>query len=82
MRGYISMTGKINNIILELSYYESEITKELNLNDDLGIDSLRMVELVVSIEEEFNIVINDSDLELDKLISVEDIYNLVNKYIN
>lgn len=40
-----------------------DITKESDLVDDLGIDSLEKVEVVMAIEREFNVTITDEDLE-------------------
>ena len=39
------------------------------------------VELVLGLEDAFNIQFNDSDLEMENLRNVRDIVNLVNKYI-
>lgn len=71
----------VNGILAELSFYDGTIEKNMHLSDELGIDSLRIVELIVALEEKFNITINETDLEPDLLKTVEDVYLLVNKYI-
>lgn len=71
----------VNGILTELSFYDGTIEKNMRLSDELGIDSLRIVELVVALEEKFNITINETNLDPDLLKTVEDIYLLVNKYI-
>ena len=48
----------------------SEVTEKASFTDDLGADSLDIVELVMAFEEEFNIEIPDEDAE--KIASVED----------
>lgn len=76
------MLGKIVNEIKKLvnNGTDANITEETNLVE-LGIDSLMTVELVLGLEDAFNIQFNDSDLEMENLRNVRDIVNLVNKYI-
>jgi acyl carrier protein len=55
---------KIKKIIVEqLGVEEDEITIESAIIDDLGADSLDIVELIMAIEEEFDIEIPDSEAE-------------------
>jgi len=42
---------------------EESITNETNLQDDLGADSLDVVDLLMSIEDEFEIEIPDEEIE-------------------
>ncbi|HCU06931.1 MAG TPA: acyl carrier protein [Holosporales bacterium] len=72
----------INNKVIEivaeaLSVEVDQITPSSNLVDDLGADSLARVELVMQIEEEFDIEISDSDSE--KILTVQAIIDYVNK---
>ena len=54
---------------------ENDINKESSIIDDLAADSLDIVELVMNVEEEFNIEISDEDSE--KILTVEDLVNYV-----
>ena len=55
---------KVKNIIVEqLGGSETAVTPEASFIDDLGADSLDIVELVMALEEEFDIEIPDSDAE-------------------
>lgn len=76
------MLGKIVNEIKKLvnNGIDANITEETSLVE-LGIDSLMTVELVLGLEDAFDIQFNDSDLEMENLRNVRDIVNLVNKYI-
>lgn len=74
-------TDKINQIIKETSPIGGKINKNSKLKDDLGIDSMRLVELLVTLEEEFSIEFPLSDLNVRKFSVVNDIYKLVNKYM-
>ena len=47
--------------------------------DDLGADSLDLVELIMSMEEEFDVDISDEDAE--KLVTVKDALEYVNKHL-
>lgn len=46
-------------IVEELSVEESEVTLEANLTDDLGADSLDAVELIMALEDSFDIKVSD-----------------------
>lgn len=58
------MFEKVKQIIVEqLGVEEDEITMESSFIDDLGADSLDIVELIMALEEEFNIEIPDEEAE-------------------
>ncbi len=59
------LTEKVNSIIVEKLGVDdsSSLVPEANLLDDLGADSLDVVELVMALEEEFNIEVPDEDVE-------------------
>lgn len=73
------MKEKVNEILKEKSFCD-EIISDLKLREDLGLDSLNMVELMVEIEDKFNIEIEESDLDPAELQTVGQIYALVEKY--
>jgi acyl carrier protein len=65
-----SVEEKVKHIIVEqLGVDEDEVKPEASFVDDLGADSLDVVELVMALEEEFEMEISDEDAE--KLISVQ-----------
>ncbi len=53
----------------------NDVVLDASLIDDLGADSLTVVELVMTMEEEFDIEVNDEDVE--KLITVRDIIQFI-----
>ena len=58
------MFDKLKEIIADkLSVYEDEITMESTFIDDLGADSLDIVELIMALEEELEMEIPDEDAE-------------------
>lgn len=73
------MKEKVNEILKKKSFCE-DITPDLKLREDLGFDSLNMVELMVELEDKFNIEIEESDLDPAALLIVSQIYVLVEKY--
>ena len=73
------MREKVNEILMGKSFC-NEITPELKLKEDLGLDSLNLVELMVEIEEKFEIEIEESDLDPAELQTVSRLYDLVEKY--
>ncbi len=59
-----SVFEKVKAIIVEqLSVEDEEVTLESTFVDDLGADSLDIVELVMALEEEFDMEIPDEDAE-------------------
>ncbi len=73
----MSVEDKVRKIIAEkLSVDIEEVVPEASFVDDLGADSLDLVELIMSMEEEFDIDISDEDAET--LVSVKDAYTYVN----
>lgn len=55
---------KIKSVIVDqLGVDESKITMEASFADDLGADSLDIVDLIMAFEQEFDIVIPDEDAE-------------------
>jgi len=60
----MSSNDKVKNIIVDkLGVDESRVVPEASFLDDLGADSLDTVELVMALEEEFDIEIPDDDAE-------------------
>jgi acyl carrier protein len=71
--------SKIRQIIVdELGVDEAEVTANARFIDDLGADSLDLVELVMRFEEEFGIEIPDEDAE--KIQSVNDAFTYVEQH--
>lgn len=75
----MSIKERVINIICDLCELE-EFCNEQTLLASLSLDSLSMVILLVRIEEEFEISLDESDMNPYDLISVKDIIDLVEKY--
>jgi acyl carrier protein len=71
------MREKIKQIILQYSLAESYRSDDTRLKEDLGIDSLRLVELIVALEDIFFVLFDENNLSPDRLSTVEDIYQLL-----
>ena len=70
---------RVVDLLKKLSGFE--ITEnECNLKEDLLLDSLSMVTLLVAIEDEFNILLDESYMDPYDLNTVSDVINLVDKY--
>ena len=62
---------RVKKIVVEqLGVKEDEVTNNASFVDDLGADSLDVVELVMGLQEEFDVEIPDEDAE--KISTVED----------
>ncbi|MBI5167232.1 MAG: acyl carrier protein [candidate division NC10 bacterium] len=67
----MAIEDKVKRIIVDqLGVDEAEVTPEASFIEDLGADSLDTVELVMALEEEFNIEIPDEHAE--KIVTVKD----------
>ena len=56
--------AKVKEIIVDqLGVKENEVVPDASLNEDLGADSLDLVELVMAFEEEFDMEISDEEAE-------------------
>ena len=70
------LTEKVINVIAKkLSRKPEEISENARIIEDLGADSLDTVELIMELEEEFNIEIPDDDAS--KLVTVSDIVKYI-----
>ncbi|NRD78844.1 acyl carrier protein [Bacillus sp. BRMEA1] len=68
---------RVTKIIVDrLGVDESQVTLEASFKDDLGADSLDVVELVMELEDEFDMEISDDDAE--KISTVGDAVNYIN----
>jgi acyl carrier protein len=69
---------RIKKIICEqLDVAEEDVVPSASFVDDLGADSLDQVELIMAMEEEFNVSITDEDAE--KIVTVQNAIDYVKK---
>ena len=75
-------------ILSKLCEIFSELGSAVKISDgaqllrDMGLDSLRMVMLLIKLEEKFDIVLDESDMNPFDLISVQHVVDLVEKYVD
>ena len=75
----MSVQEKVKKIIAEkLGVDPSEVVPEASFVDDLGADSLDLVELIMSMEEAFEVEISDEDAE--NLKTVQDAIDYINSH--
>ncbi|BDD86724.1 acyl carrier protein [Desulfofustis limnaeus] len=67
----------IDIIVEQLSVEKEKVVPQASFVDDLGADSLDLVELIMAMEEKFDIEIPDEDAE--KIVTVQDAINYVGK---
>lgn len=71
---------KVKKIIVDqLDVEEDKVTEAASITDDLGADSLDVVDLVMSFEEEFDIEIPDDQVE--KIMTVGDIVKFIEEKV-
>jgi acyl carrier protein len=64
----------------QLSVNEEDVVPEASFIDDLNADSLDLVELIMSLEEEFGVKISDEDAA--KILTVQDAMDYVQEHSN
>jgi acyl carrier protein len=74
-----SAEDRLKKIIADqLSVGEDEVVPEASFIEDLNADSLDLVELIMSLEEEFNVKISDDDAE--KIRTVQDAMDYLHEH--
>ena len=77
----MSVEEKVKEIIVDqLGVDENQVVTSASFIEDLGADSLDTVELVMALEEEFDIEISDEDAE--KISKVQDAIDYINNNTN
>jgi acyl carrier protein len=77
----MSVEEKVKEIIVDqLGVDEKQVNQEASFIDDLGADSLDTVELVMALEEEFDVEIPDEDAE--KIATVQNAIDYIKGHTN
>jgi len=66
-------------LVEQLGVEESQLTPEARLEEDLGADSLEIVEIIMALEEQFQISIPDEASE--KVSTVQDVFNAISDVV-
>jgi acyl carrier protein len=76
-----SSEDRLKKIIADqLSVNEDDVVPEANFIEDLNADSLDLVELIMSLEEEFGVKISDEDAA--KILTVQDAMDYLHEHAN
>ena len=67
-------------LVEQLSVSEDKVTMEANIVEDLGADSLSVMQIIMELESEFNLTVDDEDV--NNLRTVGDIVNYCEKKVN
>lgn len=75
----VDVLEKVKKIIVEqLGVEEADVVPEASFIEDLGADSLDIVELIMALEEEFGVEIPDEDAE--KIVTVKDAIKYIQEH--
>lgn len=74
------MEARLKKIVAEqLNVDEEKVVPSARFTDDLNADSLDLVEMIMSLEEEFGVEIPDEDAE--KILSVKDAIDYIDSHV-
>ena len=73
------MFEELNKLLCTMSF-KSSVGMQDRLAEELGFDSLKIIELIVRAEEIYSIEIDETDLDPSKLKTVKDLFELIKKY--
>ena len=77
----MNIAGRVIDILKELSGKENvQLTDDLQVT--IHLDSLELVQLLIEIENEFEIILDESDLNPFSLTTVKDVVDLVERYVD
>ncbi len=71
----------LTKLIFENANNKEEVKMDSNLVEDLGYDSVALVQLIIDIEDEFGINLTNDDLVADKLETTKLLFELIEKHI-
>jgi len=75
------LSKKVTEIVCEIIEVEpDEINPDASFSEDLGLDSLRALEILAAIENEFSITINPEKLR--EMTTLNNVINVAREYIN
>lgn len=75
---------KLKELIVNIAMQDVDaisINEETNLINDLGYDSVQIIELIVQLEMEFDIEMEDDDLDIENLIVYSRLYKTIERKI-
>lgn len=76
---------RLKSIIKSVATHDIDvesITDETILTEDLKFDSIQLIELIVELESEFDIVVEEDDLEMEIITVYHNIYEMIIRKIN
>ncbi|MCI8963531.1 MAG: acyl carrier protein [Eubacterium sp.] len=77
------MLEKIKEIVGTVLELDEVQIEKINIDSDLlelGLDSLNAIEVIVNLESEFDMEVEDEDLMIDNLSTIDLLCNLIKKY--
>ena len=81
----MNIDKKLKSIIITIATHvaqdvdENLINENTILTSELGYDSVQIIELIVALEDEFNIEIDDDDLDIENLTNYGNLYEMICK---
>ncbi|GFI46781.1 acyl carrier protein [Lachnospiraceae bacterium] len=75
------MEKEIIEVIAPMSLLDVDEITENDLFSDIGVDSLKLVEIIMNLEDRFNITFADFELNPENLTTVKSVIALVKRYL-
>ncbi len=77
---------KVYELILQIAINSGlevgTLSDETNISSDLGFDSVALIELIVEIENEFDVEMDEDDMDVNNLVVVGNLISMINERIS
>lgn len=78
----MNIKNVIESLLREAVEFEFEFSNKLDLVEDLGLDSIELINMVLQLEDKLNIVFQDEELDLSIITKVDLLIELVESKLN
>lgn len=77
---------KVYELILQIAINSGlevgTLSDEINISSDLGFDSVALIELIVEIENEFDVELDEDDMDVNNLVVVGNLISMIDERIS
>lgn len=73
---------RAKRVIVDLLQLDADADETVRLKEDLGVDSLAMVDLIIDLEDRLGVEFSDAELDPSLLVSLGDLYGIASRRLS